>query len=136
MASENPGPASLRLAPRYSNSFSREELEIMAVALERAEQFANLPGGLVGADYEALGQVVQSALRGGDITGLVRSRNVQSALIKLEGLRRWSRADLTVPTCNPVAQTMVVERVSKMLARARQQDVIQVAAAQEKSACG
>jgi hypothetical protein len=119
--------------PRFSNSFSREELEVLAVALERAEQFAHLPGGLVGDDYEALAQVVQTSLRGGDITGLVRSRNVQSALVKLESLRRWSRADLTATFCNPVAQAMVAERVSKMLARARAQDVIQ-AEPQEKSA--
>jgi hypothetical protein len=122
-------------AHRFSNSFSKEELEVLSVALERAEQFANLPGGLVGDDYEALAQVVQTALRGGDITGLVRSRRVQLALVKLEGLRRWTRADLKTPLCNPVAQTTVVERVSKMLARARLQDVIQVPS-EEKSACG
>lgn len=121
---------------RVSNSFCKDELEVLALALQRAEDFAHLPGGLTVDDYEALAQIVQTALRGGDISGLVRSRTARLALLKLEGLRRWTRADLTAPAINSEAQTTVTERVTKMLARARVADVIQASATQEKTACG
>lgn len=120
---------------RVSNSFCKEELEVLAQALQRAEEFANLPGGLVGEDYEVLTQVVQIALRGGDISGIVRSGAGRRAFAKLEGLRRWSRADLTAPAINDEAQTTVTERVTKMLARARQQDVIQATSAEGPVPC-
>ena len=117
---------------RVSNSFSKEELEVLAAALQRSEDFRQLPGGFVGRDYEALSQVMQTALRGGDITGLVRSCDVRQALTKLEGLKNVMRAEITLPEEACEAQTTVTERVTKMLARARLAGVIQAEPAEER----
>jgi len=118
---------------RVSNSFSRAELEVVEVALRRAEQFRDLPSGLVVEDYEAISQVIQSALRGGDITGLVRSPSVQRALRKLERLRNWAHADLVeVTEESPAVRAAVMERVTKMLARARLAEL----QAEGKTLCG
>lgn len=119
---------------RISNSFSKEELEVLDVALRRFEEFSNLPGGLVADDYEALSQIVQVALRRGDLVDLIRTRGARSALLKLEGLRRWTQADLAVGPIHGEALVTVMDRVSKMLARARMPDVIQVSA--KEAPCG
>jgi hypothetical protein len=116
---------------RVSNSFAKDELEVLAVALQRAEDFRSLPGGLDARDYEVLALVVQTALRGGDISGLVRSKQGRSALTKLELLRHWAVAELTPAGNNYAARLMVTERVTKMLARARLRDVIQAVPAEE-----
>lgn len=115
---------------RISNSFCKEELELLAVALQRIQEFSDLPGGLAAADYEVITQIMHAALRGGDIRGLIRSNVARSALGKLDTLRRWAQADLTSAFINREAQAMATEKVAKMLARARLQAV------QAEATCG
>ncbi len=92
---------------RVSNSFAKEELEVLAVALRRTD-------GFTGNDCDAIAQVVHTALCGGDIRGLVRSDRVRQALTKLE---RSRESEIVVE--DPEARAVVTERVSKMLARAK-----------------
>ena len=115
---------------RVSNSFSREELEVLEGALQRVEDFRSLPGGLDAGDYDALARMMQTALRGGDISGLVRSKAAKNALTKLELLRGWTSAELSSVVGNGGELGAVTKKVAKMLIQSRLRDVIQAVPAE------
>ena len=121
--------------PRVSNSFFRAELEVLALALRRTADVL-APVALSAEDYAAIEQVLHVALRGGDIGVLVRSQQLRGTLRKIAYLRVRA-TDLSKIRDDLPARNMVVERVGKMLERARRLDpeggVIQ-AGAEEK--CG